>query len=206
MKRYDAVMRHIQVTQAMHARILHELAGMALQPRPKPARLFHFKKYLSIAACLLLLLVGMGVLSHLFLFPSPANPPVQAVPDMVHCASPSELAQTVGFASPQVRALPFHAETVTYMAYWHELAQVTYSGEGQTAVIRKAFGSEDISGDFSAYTHTEKIALGTGAVTLKGTEGSYTLALWTNEEFSYSLKLSKGLSKEDWVSVLAEAA
>ena len=42
--------------------------------------------------------------------------------------------------------------------------------------------------------------------TLKGQDQSYTLALWTDGTYTYSLRLSSGLSADAWQALLTETA
>lgn len=49
---------------------------------------------------------------------------------------------------------------------------------------------------------TELEANGT-TVTLKGYAGQYTLAIWTDGSYSYSLSLTDGLSLSDWQTLIS---
>lgn len=49
---------------------------------------------------------------------------------------------------------------------------------------------------------TELEANGT-TVTLKGDAGQYTLAIWKDGSYSYSLSLSDGLSLSDWQTLIS---
>ena len=49
---------------------------------------------------------------------------------------------------------------------------------------------------------TELEANGT-TVTLKGDAEQYTLAIWTDGSYSYSLSLSDGLSLSDWQTLIS---
>lgn len=76
-------------------------------------------------------------------------------------------------------------------------------GSGQkSALFRQSYGTEDNSGDYNEYADTTTIPLGTGTVLLKGDSGLYTLAIWQDTTYSYSLSLSDGLSSEEWVPLL----
>lgn len=83
-----------------------------------------------------------------------------------------------------------------------ELAEIDYTGEGKTACYRKAAGTEDCSGDYNVYTDVTEFEAGSITVTLKGDAGQYTLAIWTDGSYSYSLSLSDGLSLSDWQALL----
>ena len=68
----------------------------------------------------------------------------------------------------ELTALPFAVEETTYVSYWNELAEITYTGEGQTAAFRKSPGTEDNSGDYNTYTAIKEIHMGPLTATLKG--------------------------------------
>lgn len=89
------------------------------------------------------------------------------------------------------------------MSYWGELAELHYSGEEQTAVYRQSIGTEDNSGDYDAYKDVTEITVNEMNITLKGNDGIYTLAVWTDGEYSYSLSLSSGVSENSWRSSLS---
>lgn len=90
-----------------------------------------------------------------------------------------------------------------YRAMNDEMLEVIYvNGEDETGRIRKARGSEDISGDYNEYAETETVSVGSITVTLKGDAGQYTLAIWTDGSYSYSLSLSDGLSLSDWQTIM----
>ena len=47
--------------------------------------------------------------------------------------------------------LPFEMEQTEYTSYWQEMAQVSYTREGQTLIYRKSVGKEDNSGNYTNY-------------------------------------------------------
>lgn len=108
----------------------------------------------------------------------------------------------LSFVWEAVKSLPFTPEQTEYISYWHELAEIDYIGEGKTACYRKAAGTEDCSGDYNVYTDVTEFEAGSITVTLKGDAGQYTLAIWTDGSYSYSLSLSDGLSLSDWQALM----
>ncbi|WP_107631199.1 hypothetical protein [Agathobaculum massiliense] len=75
----------------------------------------------------------------------------------------------------------------------NEMIQAFYGEDGTDMLIRKALGNEDISGDYNEYAQTETV----DGVTLKGTDGQFSLALWTNGEYTYSISVGSALSQTD---------
>lgn len=76
------------------------------------------------------------------------------------------------------------------------------SGEDETARIRKAPGADDVSGDYNEYAETETVDAGGVSVTMKGERDSYTLGIWSDGTYSYSLSLSAGQPASVWESIV----
>ena len=200
---YDEIMDKVEVTEEMRRRVLARIAQEDLKPaRPKVVRFPAWKKYLSAAACLILVIAGAAVLPRLVRL-QPPDEHVQTVPKIEEAASLAGLSRLVGFEVEEGFALPFAPEEAAYCSYWNELAQVQYSGQGQTAAYRQSAGAEDNSGDYTVYSDVTEITAGGLPVTLKGDGGTYVLAVWTDGTFSYSLRLSQGVPEAEWLAVLA---
>lgn len=203
-KAYDEIMEKLEVTPEMRERVLSRIAEEDIEPaRPKVLRFPAWKKYLSAAACLVLVIAGMAALPWLAGFQMPED--VQTVPRIEEAASLEELSALVGFAVDTEFNLPFAQEETVYCSYWNEMAQIRYSGQGQTAEYRQSAGTQDNSGDYTDYGDVAETTAGGLTVTLKGDGGVYVLAVWTDGAFSYSLRLSRGLPEAGWQGVLAGA-
>ena len=201
-KKYNEVMEHITVTQQMHERIMGNIEKISLHEteQKKTVRFSSIKKLTAMAACLTIMFVGMLSLPTLL---NTSEPPLSdANNSIVEVASIEELSQTVGFTITETAALPFEPEQTIYTAYWTELAEITYIGNGQTAVFRKGMGTEDVSGEFFEFDTIDEISAGDITITLKGNEDNYTLATWTDGDFSYSLSFSEGKNKTEWLKIL----
>lgn len=202
-KRYDEVMEHIEVTPEMRRRILEHIdqADLTKTASPKAIRFPGVKRLAVLAACLAIVLAGALTLPDLLHGPDdPDDPNILAPGDgIVQVPSVDELAERVGFEVTELDGLPFQADEAVYTAYWQDLAEITYSGEGQSAVYRKGIGSEDVSGDYKTYENETEILAGNNAsVTLKGNNGGYTLAVWTDGKYAYSIALSHGMDENSW--------
>lgn len=206
-KAYSEIMEQVQVTDEMRQRVLKNVQaadlsgnrfGKLLRFSPKQVR-----RYLSLAACLAVLILGAITLPGRFTVPSqPAETEVMAIPDITEASSLQELSQRVGFDLAEVEGLPFQTEETVYTSYWAELAEITYSGEDETAVFRKSAGSDDNSGDFSEYAAVDTLTLEDCTVTLKGDGERYTLAIWNKKGYAYSLSLTSGLGRESWTALI----
>ena len=78
-----------------------------------------------------------------------------------------------------------------------------WQGEGETAVFRKSLGEEDNSGDYTMYSEKKEVAVGNLTVTLKGDDGAYPLAVWSDDGYACSLRVTCAMTVEEWTSVLA---
>lgn len=205
-KQYHEIMDNLVVTEEMRARILEHLADCDLQETSEkhPVRRFPvWGRYLSVAACLALLLLAARMLPGLSFTAQPdASENLTAVNGITEVSSSAELSAAVGFPVAEVTGLPFTPSEVIYCSYWDEMAQITYSDGTKSALFRQSYGTEDNSGDYNEYADTTTIPLGTGTVLLKGDSGLYTLAIWQDTTYSYSLSLSDGLTSEEWVPLL----
>lgn len=200
-KEYDELMEHIEVTPEMRRRILRHIQAEDIPAsKPKVLRFPVLKRYLSIAACAVVLLALALVLPRFLA--EPDQPPVLAGQGIEKSASLQDLSDAVGFALDEEFALPFAVEEVSYLSYWGELAEIQYSGAGQTAAFRKSAGSGDNSGDYTEYEDVTTLELSGHTVTLKGRSGAYSLAVWTDGAYACSLRLSQAATEQQWGGIL----
>ena len=211
MKRYDEIMDRVKVTDDMRSRILENIEAediAAARRRKQTGRTV--TKLLSMAACLAVIIAVASALrtpaqvsTSDDLQPNEADAPgfVQGGADIIELDSAAALSAAVGFEVNDID-LPFTPEQTKYISYWNELAEIDYTGEGKTAIYRKTAGTEDCSGDYNVYTDVTEFEANGVTVTLKGDAGQYTLAIWTDGSYSYSLSLSDGLSLGDWQTLI----
>lgn len=201
-KAYDEIMDRITVTEEMRERVMRRIAQERIGYSRAPRTPF-LKRYLAAAACLVLLLAGAIGLPHL-IRPGQSDPPLVAVtPNIVEAASLSELSELVGFAVTERFALPFPVAQTSYSAYWNTLAEIRYSGEGRSAIFRQSVGTGDNSGDYTVFEETAEISVNGLDITLNGADGGYSLALWTDDEYAYSLRLSPEATSDEWMVVFS---
>lgn len=68
--------------------------------------------------------------------------------------------------------------------------------------IRKANGTDDISGDYNEYKEVNVVKVGELEVTEKGNDGNISIATWTDGTYSYSINVDEALLNADDVSNL----
>lgn len=218
-QKYNEIMEHIQLTPEMRERVLRGVQQADLCPRKKSIP-FHriLRACMAAAACLAVVAVGGRLLLLQDTMDITKSADTAAATDEtalqegVQIASPMQdydseeaLSNAVGFAAPNAEVLPFAVESIRYTAYYDELAEVEYTGEGQTATLRKAPGAESVSGDYSDYTAVTELSAGNElTATLKGDgEDAYVLAEWTSDGCAWSLSLSEPQTAEEWLDILA---
>lgn len=91
-----------------------------------------------------------------------------------------------------------------YRTMNNEMIEVIYvSGDDESGRVRKARGSEDISGDYNEYAETENVSVGGVDVLLKGDAGLVKLALWTNGGYTYSVSAEAGVSADEMTALVS---
>ncbi len=205
-KRYDEVMDRIEVTDEMRGRILDNIQRMDIEvtPERKVIPFQNVKKYISVAACFVVLLAGAFAAGHMAGIFQPDDPGVTVVNGRVEIDTLEQLAAAVDFDVEELDTLPFAVESTAYVSYWNELAEITYTGNGQTATFRKSEGEKNNSGDYSAYSAVKEIKIGSLAVTLKGNGETYPLAIWSADGYAYSIRLSDGISESEWEKLICD--
>lgn len=213
MKKYDEIMNKIEVDDGMRKRILSYVENLNLETERAEksgsgSKICRFRgrtmrNITAAAACIAILLVCT------FAWPKLAGPGEQGTGESVSIAngmlevnSIDELSAAVNFPVNEVTGLPFSIENEVYTSYWGEMAQIEYTGEGETAVFRKGTGTDDVSGDYNVYSNVKEITAGSNTVTLKGNTERFTLASWTDGTYSYSLDISCGMEEAGWIELI----
>jgi hypothetical protein len=210
-EKYGEIMEKIVVTEEMRRRILHNIRSADIGPKTNTIRFAHGKRYAAAAACFAVFLIGALTLPGL-LHPLQENPaagasggdaPDVGVPGTVECASADALSREIGFPVSDIAALPFAPAETAYIASFGEIAEIDYTGaDGQTAVYRKSLGSEDNSGIYDTFSDTQQITAGSVTAAVKGDGTAFTLAVWTDGTYAYSIALSRGVGTDEWSKIL----
>lgn len=201
---YDEIMEHVTVTEQMRQRILTRVETANLSLAGSTARVPGLQRYWAAAACVALLLAGAAVLPQYLDFQQTESQPghTQTVSRFTEVLSLAELEETVGFEVEELTELPFAVTDTVYTAFGSEMAEIRYCGDGETAVLRKAPGMEDPSGDYTQYEENQKLSVNGTSVTLKGRNGQYLLAVWQKGGYAYSVRLTGGADQTAWEQIL----
>lgn len=63
-------------------------------------------------------------------------------------------------------------------------------------LFRKALGTDDISGDYNAYSEEQSLSINNTDVTCKGNDGKLYVITWTDGTYAYAIDSSAGLDLE----------
>ena len=201
--KYDEAMEKIELTPQMRARILQNVERELQEPAKKTAFPGKLRRIAALAACLAILLVGALTLPGLVSRPSQEEEPETMIANgIVEVTSREELSDAVGFTVKAVQTLPFFPQSILYTSYWGEMAQIDYANGPESACFRQSLGTQDNSGDWNEYPAQETIEVSGISVTLKGEKDAYTLAIWSDGTYSYSLSVTTGQTPSVWESIV----
>ena len=213
-KSYNEIMETIHMSEDAHERILSDIIEECEEKERGTIRFFQKPlRYLTVAAAMLVCVITVPVIYHLQNtsvnqednVTIRTDSSVQVENGIEECTSAEELSEKVGFSVYDLKkeTLPFKTDTVEYYSYWDYLAEIEYIGSsGDYAVYRKQAGSEDPSGDYNEYSVEDMISLKDIKIMLKGDGKLYNLAVWTYEDYSYSMYLSAGISEDKFQDIL----
>lgn len=204
-ERYREIMEKVVVTDEMRRRILQNIRSADMAPAAKSTRFARRQRYLAAAACFAVLLIGALAIPNL-LHPPQQNPSgdLQGTQEIVECASADALSKEIGFSVSDITALPFEPTGTTYLSSFGEIAEIDYTGaDGQSAAYRKSPGTDDNSGICDTFPAAKQIAVGAVSAVLKGDGTTFTVAVWTDGTYSYSVVLSRGVGIGEWSALIS---
>lgn len=188
--KYEQIMDRIEVTPKMRQRVLRnvEVKQAKQKKRQLTRRLF------ALAACL-----AIAVCCWFVWKPKQADPLEQgmmAAAQIDTVDSLEALTEKTGIPMDELTGVPFTVERTEYVSYWDNLAEIQYFGGTDSLCYRKSPGTEDNSGDYNVYAQEETLEISGNAVTLKGNDGVYSLAIWTDGSYAYSISVTNPLSRD----------
>ena len=122
-------------------------------------------------------------------------------------ASMQQATELTGFTMriPEAKD-PYTEKTISVIG--EDMIEVAYSKEEPSAVgysIRKARAEGDISGDYTEYTESKEVNFEGRKLNLKGKDGTYFLALWEENGFSYAVKAQEKPMMEEEILEIVKA-
>ena len=193
--KYEEIMNRVTVTPEMRQRVLRNVEAARIQKRKRL-----MGQLTALAACLAIVLCGWLVWQPRDV----QEPDVMAIPQIEEAASIGELSAKTGIPLKELSGIPFPVERTEYVSYWENLAEIQYFGGSESLCYRKSQGTEDNSGDYNVYDREKTAKVGENSVTLKGTGEGFTLAVWTDGSYAYSISVNKPLPQETFMTLLEE--
>ena len=97
-------------------------------------------------------------------------------------------------------------KSIVIQAIADDMIEVIYFNDtdNEGLRIRKAIGTDDISGDYNEYKDVETVKVGDVEVTEKGNDGNISVASWTDGTHSYSINVDEALLNADDIAKLVE--
>ena len=210
MRKYDEVMEHVQVTDEMQKRILSNVEAH-FSGKKKIVKWQRWVPAIGAVAAAAVVVCSVGMWNHRISgLPAESSPAemMEGIYNAQEYGSVQELAAAEGFSIPELSSIPFEVVDTSYTLIENELAEVRYTGnsDAERVIFRKAPGTEDISGDYTVYDAVESAQIAGADVTLKGDGSLIFLACWTDGQYSYSIGVDCGCSKEEMDAMIQEAA
>lgn len=193
--KYKEIMNRVTVTPEMRQRVLRNVEAARIQKRKRL-----MGQLTALAACLAIVLCSWFVWQPRDV----QEPDVMAIPQIEEAASIDELSAKTHIPLTELTDIPFPVERTEYVSYWENLAEIQYFGGSESLCYRKSQGTEDNSGDCNVYDREETAKVGENSVTLKGTDEGFTLAVWTDGRYAYSISLTTPLSQDSFQAFLEE--
>lgn len=102
------------------------------------------------------------------------------------CATLADAAKLTGFDITVPDSIEGY-DTRVIQVMDNKMIQIIYAKGENSLLIRKAAGSDDISGDYSQYTEINAAALGSLQVTMRGENEMVSVAIWTDGGYTYAV-------------------
>lgn len=195
--KYEEIMDRIEVTPEMRQRVLRNVEAARARKKRQTVR-----QLVTLAACL-----AVVVCCWLAWKPRQVQEPEQGIMGTAQIETVENiraLSEKTGIPLAELTNLPFAVERTEYVSYWGELAEIQYFGETNSLRYRKSQGTEDNSGDYNEYTQVETVDIAGNTVTLKGDKDLYSLALWTDGSYAYSISVTEPISQEVFTALIQE--
>lgn len=141
---------------------------------------------------------------------SNASPAEQLANPWVDCDTIGDVESHAGFAFSVPESLDGYG-AATFQAVDGETAQATYGdasdASAPVACVRKSTGAgQDVSGDYNDYPDSGTVEVGGTEVSLRGTDGSWSVATWDEGDFSFAIVLTDGRDDGWMASMVASVS
>lgn len=198
--KYNELMSEINVTDEMHKRIMSNVLARTQVPK-KVISFNEYKKYLSLVAGIMFLVVLTFAIPNISERWNKGQD-IQVIPEIVQHESIQAMSKATGFNSAELTYLPFDVEMTSFVTYWDELAEVSYSNEFDNIILRTSMKEVDNSGDYTEYPEVKLIVSGQYSGELRGDINGYYLVVFNNDSYSFSISSSNPLEEDVFIKLI----
>ena len=182
---------------------IEEAAPKGYLPKEKPG--FSWLNMRMLAGALAVVL--MAVLLPNILRPADSGQPgnIQLVNPVSGYSTLAEAEKVTGFPLDCPNIIQdWKASEINVIA--NVITEVSYADKsGQTVLyVRKAKGSDDISGDYNEYSFEKELKTDGKTITVKGSDNLCYLLIWTDQGYSYAVSAETGISLEEAAEIAAD--
>ena len=123
------------------------------------------------------------------------------------CASMAQAESLAGFSfAIGDSALPegYGPEAAYIQVIAGSMIEVDYDGErGGSLCLRKAVGTDDVSGDYNSYDLTQTSRIAGQDVTMRGAENAWYVVTWTRDGYSFAVVSTSALTTSQVETIVA---
>ena len=123
------------------------------------------------------------------------------------CASMAQAESLTGFSfAIDTSALPngYGPDASYIQVIKGEMLEVDYDGErGGSICLRKAVGTDDVSGDYNSYDLTQTSRIAGQDVTMRGAENAWYVVTWTRDGYSFAVVSTSALTTSQVEALVA---
>jgi len=117
-------------------------------------------------------------------------------------SSIEEAAEAAGFDMSVPESIEGYSEKLIQVMN-NEMIQVIFSEAESRLFIRKAAGSDDISGDYNVYSDEQTVNVGSREVSMKGNDGLVSTAVWTAGDYTYAVMADNAMSADAMAELIS---
>lgn len=133
----------------------------------------------------------------------PAEDPVEIPNPFVDYETLEEAVSAVGFDFTVPDAIEGHETRSIQVLGENSMIQAIYGEDKADILVRKALGSDDISGDYNNYPQVSEKTIDGRTVTMKGKDDRVMVALWTDGDYTYSIGINAGMDTDSMTALIS---
>ena len=133
----------------------------------------------------------------------PAEDPVEIPNPFTDYGTLEEAISAVGFDFTVPDAIEGHKISLIQVLGENSMIQAIYGEDEVDILVRKAIGSDDISGDYNNYSQTSEKTVDGRTVTMKGENDRIMVALWTEGNYTYSVGAGDGMDTDSMTALIS---